>query len=81
MTAGSKRMLSLLMYSQAMFADITTGNIFSKVSSWLGNGMVGLTYLTDADYMGARIYANARQSQVYFAKSFFGMSEMNLVHR
>ena len=81
MTASSKRMLSLLMYSQAMFADISANSLFSKVTNWLGNGMVGITYLTNPDYMGDRIYANARQSQVYFAKSFFGMSEMNIVHR
>ena len=64
-----------------MLADLWNGSLYGKVSNWVSNGLVGLTYLTDPDYMGDRVYGNARQSQVAFAKAFFGMSEMTVVHR
>ena len=67
--------------SQAMFADVYNGSLFCKMKTWVSNGFMGLAYLYNLDYLGSRIYANSRQTQVYFAKTYFGMSEMAIVHR
>ena len=64
-----------------MFADVYNGSLFWKMKTWVSNGFMGLAYLYNLDYLGSRIYANSRQTQVYFAKTYFGMSEMAIVHR
>ena len=75
---GMRKILRPLQFFQAMYADVYDGSIVSRVGRCLSN-YGGLKYVLNYEHLAQRVYFNARDQQVDFCKSFFNMSEMDLI--